>query len=102
MKRFIYSTVLLSALGVALAGCTKDGECGLNSTQVTYEDWTGFDGCSIVLVGDSVNYEAQQWDCDCGELSEGDLLCIQYEDLLSASICMVGPTIKVTSCEKLN
>ena len=84
-----------------LASCDEDiNACDGDSIIVTVEDWTGFDGCGIVLTTDSTNFEVFQWPESC-EYTVGEQLCITYNETPGASICMIGPMITVTSCQNI-
>ena len=84
-----------------LASCDEDiNACDGDSIVVTVVDWTGFDGCGIVLTTDSTNFEVFQWPESC-EYTVGEQLCITYNETPGASICMIGPMITVTSCQKI-
>lgn len=98
MKNLIFATSLLGIM--SLVSCDEEVTiCSDNSITVTVEDWTGFDGCGIVLTSDSLVFEVLDWTGNCDSISAGDQLCIEYEEIPAASICMVGPTINVLSCE---
>jgi hypothetical protein len=100
----IFKVVL--AIGLAttvLVGCCEDeaGSCCGDSIQGEIEDWTGLDGCGLILVCEEGNLEVFDWGNFEGVPTAGMELCFQYEDYPGASICMVGPIVILTQVEVL-
>lgn len=88
----------------------EKGDC---SVPATVRDLTGFDGCGWVFeLSDGQRLEPQRMILMCGtpplppEITEdplydfewvnGKTVYISYQELDAASICMVGPVVKIT------
>jgi len=91
------------------------GECSVPATVL---DLTGFDGCGWVLeLADGRRLEPAIPFLDCGTpplpkeitedplynfaLRDGQKVRISYEETNRPSICMVGPTVKITCIEEV-
>jgi len=65
----------------------------------TFIDYTGLDGCGFVLrVGTEVYEPVIMPELDF-EIEDGMEVCLAFEEYPAATICMVGVTIEITSCE---
>ena len=89
-------TLLVFALSLFLSCRNEDDTLRCNE-NATLRDFTGFDGCTYVLILD--NEEV----LEIGELEfepdfqfrDGLRVSVTYEELSSASICMVGSIVRV-------
>jgi hypothetical protein len=96
MRKLASAAVLL-----LLCGCGEDG--ALCDTKATLEDYTGLDGCGFVVVlEDGAVLEMGAFDEEPDfDFEDGMKVRISYEELSGmASICMVGPIVRVTCMEK--
>ena len=91
------------------------GEC---SVPATVRDLTGFDGCGWVLELTNGKRLEPEFILRCGtepqvreanedalstfEFRDGQKVRISYEETNRPSICMVGPTVKVTCIEEVD
>ena len=102
MRKIFYTIVLISPL--LFIGCDEDEnntECNL-STQGTVVDYTGFDGCSVLVKNDTQTFEVINW-VDMNFIPQDGMdICFDYtvEDGW-ASICMMGLIITITDCQVL-
>ena len=94
-----------------LVGCSPDGTDPRCSTRATVRDLTGFDGCGFVFeLEDGTRLEPVR-NMYCGtepftppvddplynfEFVDGKKVTIAYELVNAPSICMVGPSVKIT------
>jgi len=99
MRNLLTMSLVLSFL-YSISSCCKpaDGCCDKH-TLVTVRDYTGLDGCGLVLETENEILEAYNL-AECGVIIEEDMvLCVDYEEVDGASICMVGPIVEVIYCE---
>jgi hypothetical protein len=103
MKNIFRVGFSLALASVLFVGCCEDesGACCDESIQGEIEDWTGLDGCGLILVCEEGNLEVFDWGDFEGVPTAGMELCFKYEDYPGASICMVGPIVKLTEVEIL-
>ena len=102
MKK-IFSTLIIIVPFVFI-GCDNDEndpQCEF-SNQGTIVDYTGFDGCGILVQTDSETFEVVNWEEMNFIPQDGMEICFEYnvEDAW-ASICMIGPMISITDCQVL-
>ena len=95
MRKLASAAVLL-----LLWGCGEDDtRC---DTEATLEDYTGLDGCGFVLVledGQALEMGAFDVEPDF-DFEDGMKVRISYEEMTGmASICMVGPIVRITCME---
>jgi len=89
-------TLLAFALFLVLS-CRKEDDTLLCDEKATLRDFTGVDGCSYVLVLDDEKV------LEIGDLEvepdfqfrDGLRVSVTYEELSSASVCMVGSIVRV-------
>ena len=76
-------------------------ECDL-SHQGMIVDWTGFDGCGLLIQADSTMYEVINWS-EINFIPQDSMeVCFDFDFVEdAASICMVGPIITLTDCQVL-
>jgi len=88
----LFAVSLLVCLSFTFNSCYEPGEvCCENHTLVTVVDYTGLDGCGLVLLTEDDVLEAYNL-TECGVIpEEGMRLCVDYEEIAAVSICMVGP-----------
>ena len=89
-------------LFLLLCGCGEDGT--LCDTKATLEDYTGLDGCGFVLVlEEGQALEMGDFDEEPNfTFKKGMKVRISYIEMTeTASICMVGPIVKLTCMEKI-
>lgn len=102
MKKIFYTLGLIFPL--IFIGCdTEDNnlDCDL-TTHGTIVDYTGFDGCGILVQNDTETFEVMNW----AELNfvpeDGMEICFDYDlEEAWASICMMGSIISITDCQVL-
>ena len=94
--------LLVVSLSLFLS-CRNEDDALLCDEKATLREFTGFDGCAYVLVLD--NEEV----LEIGELvfepdfefSDGLRVSVTYEEFSSASICMIGPMVRVLCIEPI-
>lgn len=111
----MFFSLLLSALFIQCDN-PGTGDCLI---PATVRDLTGFDGCRWVLeLADGSRLEPEMPYLMCGtpplpkeitedplynfELRDGQKVRISYVETNRPSICMVGPTVKITCIEEVN
>lgn len=104
MKKIKYITALLLAVcSLVLTSCEKEdsNDC---SIPARFQDMTGLDGCSFVLVIDLEDEERRLEPINLDDFDitpvDGMDVCIEFEvreDM--ASICMVGELVELTAIE---
>jgi hypothetical protein len=111
------NVILLVFLVSLFIRCESDsiGDC---SIPATVRDLTGFDGCGFVFeLEDGTRLEPDRPVIFCGtpplpkevtedplynfEFVDGKKVRISYEETNRPSICMVGPTVKITCIEEV-
>lgn len=96
--------VLLSIL-ISLGACKDDAKmrCINKRTAATLRDYTGFDGCRwvILLSDDTVLEPINLSDFNNFNLEDSKNVCITFDYVDAASICMIGPSIKLLSISNL-
>ena len=102
IKKILYTLVLIIPMN--LVSCDNDDselECDL-SNQGIIVDWTGLDGCGLLIQADSTTYEVVNWS-EMNFIPQDNMkVCFEFdfaED--DASICMVGTIIILTNCQIL-
>lgn len=107
MKSLIYPILLL----LTLSQCTEETQIHC-ATKATVRDLSGLDGCGFVFeLADGTKLEPARMGY-CGtpplpkevtqdplldfEFVDGKEVFISYEQVQSISICMAGPTVKIT------
>ena len=102
MKKIVYTLGLIIPMAlVSFENNDVKLECDL-SNQGMIVDWTGFDGCGLLIQADSTTYEVINW----GEINfmpqDSMEVCFNFDFVEdAASICMVGPIITLTNCQVL-
>ena len=102
MKKRFYTLVLI--IPMALVSFENDDvelECDL-SHQGMIVDWTGFDGCGLLIQVDSTMYEVINWS-EINFIPQDRMeICFDFDFVEdAASICMAGPIITLTDCQVL-
>ena len=93
MKRFF----ILFAFLVAISGCTKD----TFETNGTVQDFTGLDGCTLMIVLDS-GERLEPVSIPAGiTLQAGRRVKVKYKEVQRASACMAGTTAEILSLQYL-
>jgi hypothetical protein len=113
------STLVLLATLILLFSCKKEEVIGKEgcTTLATVRDLTGLDGCGFVFeLGDGTRLEPLRvYYCGTPPLpkevtedplngfvfEDGKKVKIGYEEMPAISICMVGPTVKITCLEEV-
>ena len=96
--------LLVFALSLFLS-CRNEDDALLCDEKATLRDFTGLDGCAYVLVLDNDNEEI----LEIGELefepdfefSDGLRVSVTYEEFGGASICMIGPMVRLLCIEPI-
>ena len=94
--------LLVVSLSLFLS-CRNEDDALLCNEKATLREFTGFDGCAYVLVLDDEEV------LEIGELvfepdfefSDGLRVSVTYEEFSSASICMIGPMVRVLCIEPI-
>ena len=102
MKNIFYILVLI--IPMDFVSCDNDDlelECD-HSHQGMIVDWTGFDGCGLLIQADSTMYEVMNWS-EINFIPQDRMeICFDFDFVEdAASICMVGPIITLTDCQVL-
>ena len=95
-------TLLVFALSLFLSCRNEDDTLRCNE-NATLRDFTGFDGCAYVLILDDeevLEIVELEFEPDF-ELSDGLRVSVTYEEFSSASICMIGPMVRVLCIEPI-
>ena len=102
MKKKLYALGLIIPL-VFIGYDEEDGnvECDL-TTYGTIVDYTGVDGCGVLVQNDIETFEVLNW----AEMNfmpeDGMEICFDYNvEYDWASICMMGSMITITDCQVL-
>lgn len=102
MKKIFHTLGLIIPITlVSFGNDDVELECDL-SYQGMIVDWTGFDGCGLLIQADSTVYEVINWS-EINFIPQDSMeVCFDF-DLVedAASICMVGPIITLTDCQVL-
>ncbi|PCJ81032.1 MAG: hypothetical protein COA49_06945 [Bacteroidetes bacterium] len=99
MKNLLTMSLVICLSFSISSCCDTPVDCCDNHTLVTVRDYTGLDGCGLVLETENGVLEAYNF-AECGVIiEEGMVLCVDYDEVEAASICMVGPIVEVTYCE---
>ena len=94
--------LLVVSLSLFLS-CRNEDDALLCDEKATLREFTGVDGCAYVLVLDDEEV------LEIGELvfepdfefSDGLRVSVTYEEFSSASICMIGPMVRVLCIEPI-
>ena len=92
--------ILFSALSLLIFACTKSHE---GMTKATIRDYTGFDGCGILIVlenGDEIEPSNLNNFSSTVSISDGQKVWVKYHETGAMSICMVGPTVEIDELEE--
>lgn len=98
--------LIVMMLVTGFTACQKDNQSGTcqNAVRATFKNLTGLDGCGYVLeIADGTRLEI----ANLNELNltpeDGMQVRVTYSAAPDqASICMVGPIVRVTCIEKLD
>ena len=102
MKKILY--ILILFVPFVFIGCNNDQneiDCDL-STHGILTDYTGFDGCGVLVQTESETFEVINWE-EMNFIPEDEMaICFDYniEDTW-ASICMMGQMISITDYQVL-
>ncbi len=88
---------LITGIILCSASCKKE----LSETLGTVKDFTGFDGCKILIVLDTGEKLEPVSLPPNVSLIPNKRVAIKYNKVARASICMSGPTIEITSLRYL-
>ena len=94
--------LLVVSLSLFLS-CRNEDDALLCDEKATLRDFTGFDGCAYVLVLDNeevLEIGELEFEPDF-EFSDGLRVSVTYEEFSSASICMIGPMVRVLCIEPI-
>ena len=92
--------LVVFALSLFLS-CRNEDDALLCDEKATLRDFTGFDGCAYVLVLDNeevLEIGELKFEPDF-EFSDGLRVSVTYEEFSSASICMIGPMVRLLCIE---
>ena len=94
--------LLVFALSLFLS-CRNEDDALLCDEKATLREFTGFDGCAYVLVLDNEEIlEIGELELEPDfEFSDGLRVSVTYEEFSSASICMIGPMVRVLCIEPI-
>jgi hypothetical protein len=94
--------ILFAVIYLAETGCTKKTNDNTACSAGTVVDFTGLDGCGLLITLDNgQNLEPYQLPPGT-RLEAGKKVCVKYEELTDrASICMAGMIVKITSLKYL-
>ena len=93
---------LVFALSLFLS-CKNEDYALLCDEIATLRDFTGFDGCAYVLILDNeevLEIGELEFEPDF-EFSDGLRVSVTYEEFSSASICMIGPMVRLLCIEPI-
>ena len=92
--------LLVVSLSLFLS-CRNENDALLCDEKATLREFTGFDGCAYVLVLDDeevLEIGELEFEPDF-EFSDGLRVSVTYEEFSSASICMIGPMVRLLCIE---
>ena len=93
MKKFF----ILFAFIISVSSCTKD----TFETNGTVQDFTGLDGCTLMIVLDS-GERLEPVSIPAGTtLQTGRRVKVKYKEVQRASACMAGTTAEILSLQYL-
>ena len=95
--------LLVFALSLFLS-CRNEDDALLCDEKATLRDFTGFDGCAYVLVlyNDNEVLEIGELEFEPDfEFSDGLRVRVTYEEFSGASICMIGPMVRLLCIEPI-
>jgi len=98
MKITLLAFVLLLVLS-----CRNEDDTFLCDEKAILRNFTGFDGCTYVLILDDeevLEIGELEFEPDF-EFSDGLRVSVTYEEFSSASICMIGPMVRVLCIEPI-
>tara|TARA_B100000427_G_C15387279_1_gene541653 strand:+ start:337 stop:675 length:339 start_codon:yes stop_codon:yes gene_type:complete len=100
MKKILYTLVFI--VPIVFVSCDNDEmDCDL-STHGTLIDYTGFDGCGVLVQTESETFEVINWEEMNFIPEDGMEICFDYNvEEARASICMMGQMITITDCQVL-
>ena len=101
MKKLIYFLGLAIPMFISCDLDDEEHNCDLTA-QGVIKDYTGFDGCGLLIISDSLTFEVLNWD-EVDFIPEDEMeICFDYEvELEAASICMMVEIIWLTKCQIL-
>jgi hypothetical protein len=98
-KGSMFRSVLFIFIATILTTCvdhSMESDCG---THATVKDLTGFDGCGFIFeLEDGTRLEPmflREEPLSTFEFADGKKVVIGYEEKPSASVCMIGKTVKI-------
>ena len=92
--------ILFSALSFLIFSCSKTHE---GMTKATIRDYTGFDGCGMVIVLENGNeIEPGNLNSFSSTVSiiDGQKVWVKYHETGAMSICQGGPTVEIEEMEE--
>ena len=95
--------VLLVFALLLFLSCRNEDDSLLCDEKATLRDFTGFDGCTYVLVLDNeevLEIGELEFEPDF-EFSDGLRVSVTYEKFNSASVCMIGPMVRLLCIEPI-
>tara|TARA_Y100000746_G_scaffold191711_1_gene171944 strand:- start:221 stop:532 length:312 start_codon:yes stop_codon:yes gene_type:complete len=102
MKKILYTLVFF--IPFVFVSCDNDEneiDCDL-STHGTLTEYTGFDGCGVLVQTDSETFEVVNWEEMNFMPEDGMEICFDYYvEEAWASICIMGQMITITDCQVL-
>ena len=94
--------LLIFALSLFLS-CRNEDDTLLCNEKATLRDFTGVDGCTYVLILDNeevLEIGELEFEPDF-EFSDGLRVSVTYEEFGGASICMIGPMVRLLCIEPI-
>jgi hypothetical protein len=104
MKRRIFhlKPIMVLVLALSFTGCTKDFMDQQKEFYGTVVDYTGFDGCGFIIELDGGQRLEPVELADTGFIfRDGQRVAVTYTPLDLASICMVGPTVRIETIRQV-
>jgi uncharacterized lipoprotein NlpE involved in copper resistance len=102
MKKILYTLVII--VPFVFIGCDNyenNPKCKF-SNQGAIVDYTGLDGCGVLVQTDSETFEVVNWEEMNFIPKDGMAICFEYDVKDEwVSICMIGTMISITDCQVL-
>ena len=93
--------IALLLFSLLVLSCKNEDDTLLCDEKATLRDFTGFDGCAYVLILDNeevLEIGELEFEPDF-EFSDGLSVSVTYEQFEGASICMIGPMVRLLCIE---
>jgi hypothetical protein len=98
MKSNIIPLLLLASILLSSTGCRKN-EC-VDGEKAVLRDLNGLDGCGFVVeLTDGTRLEPVNLSDFSVSLTDGKPVWVEYHEISSGSICMVGTTVQIDCLE---